>query len=1080
MHIPSDFKFDKNSKSLHLISRISEIGDFNYVTLLDVNSRKLKDTDLTPCSPQIILIEKNGEIVLNLKMAIYDTSRTIVPKGAPRGRSSRRRPIKYIELASNKLPRNQWVHCSICVQERMTREVDNSEIEGSYDVVPRNKNKNNTENSVSYEKTSVDLYLNGILDKSECMLGGRPPVHQNIIIGCIPSRLELLHKEQTECADNCRSDVERDRGGGKEGDIRGIEKRGDMGYVDKMHHNKNGNENENENGSDISNGPSIADVYWLPSTSISPPPSQSSQSSTHSTYTPSLTLSNSLSASATATSTSSSSTSSRYFGGIKPVVGVKTDPSLWGAIQPFEPPSALLESSKHALHAALAVLQSSVILLISSVTETPFSPSTSPSSSSTGAPQDCNSAEDVSDQIQNITLFALDIVTCGNDDVMNNCFRILRNLISNWNSFQSKNPKSAKSATEIFCGNPAIVQLIEILMIFVSILIDPSAAQYHVSTECQERSSKIQNKNAKSVTLQEKIESATLFENIQSVTLLWSQRIFAASVGLEKSLNAPGWSFLTSLNSNIFLSGVASIVTASLKAGIISSTFFLREYQSYRYNSDSKPDKTINQNTSKNENFDSIRQSKLHDARQLIASMCGGGGGPVPSLGWTMDPSEIRTLSHNSTPRSRESGFQFSFSALKGGVEEARGPWVQDSCDYTGSNLYRYPLLSYSESVPAQDHSPVLEIGEIFSAETVLGNSPNLSGKSGVNKLKESAFNCPNIHRLLSLLQRKVSTNPEKCPRKTSLLLNPESFSGHETEYSNDLGENRSNLEGESANIVDVSLQLSRLRCLLVQVTVAYNRNIMSKPSTTITSSISTSSASEMQAHQLQLEVLSDVIANSMTSLLSLASSDSVQGLSSILSGVKSADTAAIFGGIIQEGDVTLIENLYLRLWNVGRVQRTYGNDVTYPPGGEPVPTPVPISVPVPILDLPDVLTLSQSDTTQLSVGGHNNEADPNPCPNVKPGVWDGTGVGIDWYSGLKGEPSCPLVVLGGDVQITDGTKVRASLHFSSVAATPMTAINLEKMTGRWFYEVRAIHFFLFISFLIYRCYLSIIVYLMD
>ena len=69
----------------------------------------------------------------------------------------------------------------------------------------------------------------------------------------------------------------------------------------------------------------------------------------------------------------------------------------------------------------------------------------------------------------------------------------------------------------------------------------------------------------------------------------------------------------------------------------------------------------------------------------------------------------------------------------------------------------------------------------------------------------------------------------------------------------------------------------------------------------------------------------------------------------------------------------------------------------------------------------------------------------------------------IDWYGGVKGQASCPIVILGGDVQITDGTKVRASLHFSSIASTPLTGINLEEMRGRWFYEVSFVLFY-FIS----------------
>jgi hypothetical protein len=146
-----------------------------------------------------------------------------------------------------------------------------------------------------------------------------------------------------------------------------------------------------------------------------------------------------------------------------------------------------------------------------------------------------------------------------------------------------------------------------------------------------------------------------------------------------------------------------------------------------------------------------------------------------------------------------------------------------------------------------------------------------------------------------------------------------------------------------------------------------------------------------------QYDILSNLFKHNMKSLLSLASTDLIDAAKKICTNVgkNSKSMMEIFYQILIEGDTNFIENLFSQLYKTIR-----------------------------------------TNNTKLNLF------------NMKKQVHE-----IDWYDGVKRASDSPIVVLGGDIKITEGIKIRASVHFSSVASTPRIAINLDHMQGRWFYE---------------------------
>ena len=213
-----------------------------------------------------------------------------------------------------------------------------------------------------------------------------------------------------------------------------------------------------------------------------------------------------------------------------------------------------------------------------------------------------------------------------------------------------------------------------------------------------------------------------------------------------------------------------------------------------------------------------------------------------------------------------------------------------------------------------------------------------------------------------------------------------------------------------------------QLRCLLVQV--------------------ATMSGLDGEEKEVQQQRLARIIRDAMPALLSLAAADPLQTVFTAHEsvGFRDASFNGVLGSILQDGDVNFIEKLFLRLWKQVRI-------LDYPPaviaslGSGPGQS----------------STTSRTGNDEVSSSTANGSTTSlqrqKSSSSVDVGSTKSGGTSIDWFQGVRGEASCPLIVLGGDVQVSDGTKVRANLHFSSVAASPLTAVSMDSMKGRWFYE---------------------------
>lgn len=188
------------------------------------------------CNPQILLLQKNNDVVLQVNMTIYKNLERINDEKNDNENSSshkvkplRKREIRNMSLISDNLPRDKWIHCAVEAKETFVT----TEIECNVNNYKEMKGRNKIKKS---EETTMNLFLNGCFIRGESAMGGRTPVYQNVIIGCIPSN---LHNDRSS---NIRNERE-------------------------VTDTNIGNDSRNDRDScanDHSTGPLISDVYWLP------------------------------------------------------------------------------------------------------------------------------------------------------------------------------------------------------------------------------------------------------------------------------------------------------------------------------------------------------------------------------------------------------------------------------------------------------------------------------------------------------------------------------------------------------------------------------------------------------------------------------------------------------------------------------------------------------------------------------------------------------------------------------------------------------------------------------------------------
>ena len=1115
-----NFIFLTEPKRLHLISRVSEIGDFNYLTLLNGNnsnsSSNTKENEDNDFSPQITLIEKNKEFFLEVRMSVQDLSKNNSPKGFLRNRTTRKRPIKIVEIASNFLPFDQWIHCSINVNETVCSSKFDYPNTTTKEKEKENENINNTFNDNIYEnininllgqkseidcveKTNIELFIDGNLVRSKSIEGGRCPVYRNVIIGSIPLGLHLSFNEE-ECfsgSNNCYCDyshINDNNNHNSDNNNHNNNNHNNNNHNNNSHNNNNNNNNNNNldcnksNSTDINDdynnnnidsndikascdnnttqnniniknlnnennkdehenrnlnknrgscdqfplGLYLADMYWFPT--------------------------------ATSTSTSSTPYSSKVFSSNSN--STPKNPQIPGSILgpkkciPFDrnhrtqdPPSVLLKSSQSALYSSTALLETSTSLFLSKF-------------------ENCFILlnEDI-ETINSIFQFFLCLIVCGDDAVIKRSFKSIRNLILNiCPKFKSRKTHYNNKTTEkkyekiIDVKNnnndndnnnnnnnnnkmenlllKSIELLLNQLIDLVGILINSSASFNILNFELFDN-----------------------FKDFESVTLLWSKRIFIYSNNLESEFRASNWSNITSIDSNSFLNYVMSLVLVAFQRNFIHSDFFnvednIVEFKDRNMHScdDKNESKTENRNMyeykneneyrndqnnkNEHENKNKKAPTKLNNdnnnnnrksAIQLIAAMCAGGLCENLDLDANLNPSRrIDAAPCNIfTPKISKNNSLHEIQDYKQKTVDCRYPYSTHSSQFSRI-ISSSKLLNHSEQDKLSqemneiyqinndnDIIPVLAFGEFFC--TVKDNGKNTEIENIC-----SNFSFPNIQNLKEKLLCMTSPNFENTYNDTESMTNNYNNDNNNNGNYVDNSDNDDNVNKKkelsdiqhSKIFEETSLLLAQLRCLLMQITITSNKPKGNNSNNTKT-----------KEHYSNI---SNIMTKNIPNLISVASCDSVQNISLFLEKAKSTDLASIFSDIIQYCDILFIEKLYLRFWKIVRVQK---------------------------------ISSIQPDEENKQVEGNqilneNNEISKTVNNNMnidKDNLSKNQGLnplGIAWYNGVKGDDNCPIVLLGGDVHITDGTKVRAALHFSSIASNPHTAINLNAMHGRWYYEV--------------------------
>ena len=1059
-----------------------------------------------------------------------------------------------MEIVSNFLPLNQWIHCAINVNEIICssnsntnntstntkwKEInaektfknssentnENTDYNASKKFI-RNTSEERTENEKgSIEKTVIELFIDGNLVKSDSIDGGRCPVYRNVIIGTIPSGLNFDYSsEDINNSDNCglnnssdnnnicnNSEYDNDN---KNNDIDVSKNNNNSDFDDNQLNNvdindeynnnnidnndvkstydtstqnsittknlnnensKNENEHENvnkneyagnlrstkniknENSTHDCSGIFIADMYWFPSTS----------SSTTSTSTPTSNITSSPTTTTTHATVTATSSSKNVIMKTTPtstlVSGPILSPKKRAVFENFctqDPPSISIKSSRSALYSSTALFETSTTLYLSKL-------------------NDFMVEEKDIDTMNSIFEFFVCLLVCGDNDVMKRCFCAIKKLILNIfpqsecqnnkceNKNDHENKKYAEKANDIknkkFCDS--IELLLNRLLDLVAILINSSASFNILNFEYYED-----------------------FHDFQSVTHLWSKRNFINSNNLESEFRASNWSNSTSINSNYFLYSVTSLIVVAFQRNFIDVTFFdmieITEFEDENINkNDVKNDNknTNNNNNNMNENKNEIDNNNINDninnrntnsAKQLISLMCTGG--------------MCQNLDLNSTPNTSRTTDIFRPKNTKyntlNNLHENDEECVDRNYSYYTDYSQFSQILSMStlntnnedcQFSDDEDITQLLSLGELYS--TVEKNS-----KSSKNKTKKFFdFSFPNIQNLeekilmlaysdfyvphVSTPKNRIvlegmnnndnnydKNNNKYCDNYNDDNKSVERRENNENDYVdndnennciNNIGKNNidknsnknnnSNSDNDNENtelfstdkskiFEETSLILAKLRCLLIQVTTTTNKM---------------KETNNKYQTEKQYSALSKIMKKNISNLISIASYDPVKNMLLFLKKAKSSDLASILNDIIKYGDILFIEKLYLRLWKVVRVQKmscvTTDNENNENNEHKQV----------------EENNKNINNRNNIQNQNQNNNMNSNNNQELNP-------LRILWYNGIKGDDNCPIILLGGDVHITDGTKVRAALHFSSIASTPHTAINLNAMHGRWFYEV--------------------------
>ena len=162
---------------LHLISRIPEVSDFNYITYLT------SDPNECLCSPSVALVaDKEGYLALQVYMNTYHSTvtRTVSTRAGQHADTRKRTPV-LLEVPPIRITRyDTWMHCVVQVAESWKPPPTLSTV---YSTTPTSSTSLST---AVEETTTLSVFVDGVLADTVTALGGGGPVYQNVLIGSLP------------------------------------------------------------------------------------------------------------------------------------------------------------------------------------------------------------------------------------------------------------------------------------------------------------------------------------------------------------------------------------------------------------------------------------------------------------------------------------------------------------------------------------------------------------------------------------------------------------------------------------------------------------------------------------------------------------------------------------------------------------------------------------------------------------------------------------------------------------------------------------------------------------------------------
>ena len=172
LYIPSNYCVSSaestTNRKIHILSRIPETGDINLVSLLS------DDVASVNHSLSVHLVEEGGAIRIVMNTNVLDSTSTVSNSTL---QSSRNKAFKKLELKSNEISRDAW----ICFIIEVTQEAVGESIPTDPAFADSTSQRK--------ERTCAALFIDGVLTHQSDIEGGRSPLHQNIVIGKIPTRL---------------------------------------------------------------------------------------------------------------------------------------------------------------------------------------------------------------------------------------------------------------------------------------------------------------------------------------------------------------------------------------------------------------------------------------------------------------------------------------------------------------------------------------------------------------------------------------------------------------------------------------------------------------------------------------------------------------------------------------------------------------------------------------------------------------------------------------------------------------------------------------------------------------------------